>query len=65
MGVHRLDNLKDLKYTKWLMLTRLQITEIGKILEEEKLSGYSFQIEEQLHIKYSFNDFLCKLKRGG
>jgi len=64
MGVHRIDNLMELEYIKWLMLTRSQVVALAKQLDDEKLSGYSFQIEEQLHVKYSFNGFLDKLKNA-
>ena len=62
LGVHRLDSLMELDFTKWLLLTRSQLTDIVKQLDEENLAGYSFQIEEQLHIKFSLYEMLDRLR---
>ena len=64
MGVHRIDSLMKLEYTKWFLLTRSQLVDIIKKLDGEKLAGYSFQLEEQLHVKHTYNDFLKKIKRN-
>ena len=65
LGVHRIDSLMELEYTKWLLVTRSQFVDIVKKLDENKFAGYSFQLEEQLHIKYSFEEFLERLKTKG
>ena len=61
LGVHRIDNLSELDFTKWMMLKGQQISEIARELDNQKLAEYSFQVEEQLHIKYTFNEFISKL----
>lgn len=63
LGVHRIDQLLEQDYAKWLMQTRPQIVEIAKALAERKLAGYTFQIEEQLHITGSFQELLERLSR--
>lgn len=64
LGVHRINNLMNLEYMRWLLLTRAMVADIIKELDEKKLVDYSYQIEEQLHIKFSFNDFLNNLSES-
>ena len=62
MGVHRIDSIMELEYVKWLLLTRPQVVDIAKSLDESDIAGYSFQMSEQIQVKYSFGEFLERLR---
>jgi len=64
MGVHRLDNIYELDYVKWLMLSRIQLTDVVKELNRQGLAEYSYQIEEQIHLKYTVEELLAKLEEN-